>query len=62
MARYQTGGSRGKKGNKKHGRNREKCRLYREQGRREKNKARRLAKRLRKYKRNRETLNPKSGV
>jgi hypothetical protein len=41
--------SRGKKGNKKHGRNRDKCKRYRDRGTREKNKARRAAKRARRY-------------
>ena len=45
MARYQTGGTRGKKGNKKHGRNKEKCAKYRNEGRREKNKERHEIKR-----------------
>lgn len=48
MARRQPGGKRSKgKKNRKHGRNKESCNLYRQQNRRERNKARRLARHLR---------------
>lgn len=44
----------GKNGTRKYGRNEKKCARYFREGRREKNKARRLALRDRKYKRNRQ--------
>lgn len=44
--------SRGKKGNKKHGHNKDKCKRYRDRGTREKNKARKAEKRERRYARN----------
>ena len=48
MARRQPGGKRSKgKKNRKHGRNKESCNLYRQQNRRERNKALRLARHLR---------------